>query len=116
MQNLIPLPIVPRMTPEWPPDLVEAIVHEQSIPAHAVLRAPLLLRRMIVLGIDASAVEDAEPILLSDLDSACVNCTCGDVCDGDLTIDPDGRAWMDYWPNAVSLRALSGIGELRMPV
>jgi hypothetical protein len=104
------------MTPEWPPDLVEAIVHQQSIPAHAVSRAALLLRRMIVLGIDPSAVEVAEPILLSDLDSACVNCTCGDVCDGDLTIDPDGRAWMDYCLNAVSLRALSGIGELRMPV
>jgi hypothetical protein len=96
---------IPRMAPEWPPDLVKAAVREESV--------PLLLRRMFALGIDVAAVDKAAPILLAELDAKCLSCTSGEVCDRDLTTNPDGLAWMNYCPNAILLRELSGI-ELRM--
>jgi hypothetical protein len=86
---------------EWPPDLVRAAVREQSVPP--------LLRRMFALGIDTAAVSEALPILLAELDAKCVSCTSGEVCDRDLTTNPEDLAWTDYCPNAILLLALSGI-------
>ncbi len=74
----------------------------------------LLLGRMTALGVDPDELARYEPATLRELQRLCTMCRTRGRCARDLTREeardsgePASRDWMDYCPNAVTLKMLS---------
>jgi hypothetical protein len=67
----------------------------------------LLLRRMIVLGLDRDDVSRTEPQIFCDLQADCVVCNSRQQCTFDLVCNSESENWQDYCPNYAKLKMLS---------
>src|SRR6185295_18862135 len=77
----------------------------QALVAQGPGGAELLKRRLNALGVSRADVERIAPGLAQDLERTCGCCGEKSACRHDLTQDPDGTAWREYCPNAVSLES-----------
>ena len=71
--------------------------------------SPLLLRRMMALGLDVSACARFEPATMADLHAVCRSCRKRCRCAIDLAKRADAPtelSWKDYCPNAARLGGL----------
>ena len=68
--------------------------------------AELLKRRLHALGVSRADIERIAPGLARDLERTCGRCGEKSTCQHDLTQDPDGTAWRQYCPNAVSVESV----------
>lgn len=78
----------------------------QDLVAQGPGGAELLKRRLNALGVSRADVERIAPGLARDLERTCGCCGEKSACQHDLTQDPDGTAWREYCPNAVSLESV----------
>jgi hypothetical protein len=67
----------------------------------------LLLRRMIILGLDRDEVSRTESQIFHDLQAACIMCNSREQCTVDLVHNVDNEIWQDYCPNFAKLKMLS---------
>jgi hypothetical protein len=71
--------------------------------------SPLLLRRMMAVGLDVSVCARFEPIVMADLQAVCHSCRSRSRCAIDLAKRSGitgGRDWKSYCPNALRLTGL----------
>lgn len=71
--------------------------------------ANLLLRRMAAIDLDRTEVSRTEPATFQDLQRVCTMCDSKRRCRRDLEHDPAAPGWVDYCPNAATLKALDGM-------
>jgi hypothetical protein len=94
---------------------LERMAHDLGIPTMELRQlaskgpksADLLLERMAALDLDKGEVTRREPATFQDLQRVCTMCDCHRRCARDLARDPLDPAWLDYCPNATTLKALN---------
>lgn len=78
----------------------------QDLVAQGPGGAELLKRRLHALGVSRVDIERVASGLARDLERTCGRCGEKSTCEYDLTQDPDGIAWRQYCPNAISLESV----------
>lgn len=68
--------------------------------------AKLMLERMAVLHLDATALAKNEPSTMRDMQRLCSKCASKKRCKLDLMLVPNDPAWRQYCPNAGTLDAV----------
>jgi hypothetical protein len=84
----------------------------RSLAMHGSQDADLLLRRMAILHLDATAVARSEPAVFRDLQRLCTLCQAKGRCArdfGEHAHDPAWPGWQEYCPNAGTLNMLSAV-------
>jgi hypothetical protein len=87
-------------------DLGMSVAELRKVADHGPDAADLLLRRMVVLGLDRNELAATDPSTLQDLQRVCTMCESHRRCGRDLARDPADGAWQDYCPNAATLKLL----------
>ena len=89
---------------------IMAVATRPDVPAGQIGEdGPLLLRRMLALGLDVSACARFAPTALANLQAVCRSCRSTSRCAIDLATRSDGAAgpeWKSYCPNALRLTKL----------